>query len=99
MLTLLSRTAHRDDVHLRQQHGRDASCGGRPSAFDPGPGVGYADNNYTKYGGLVMNGLTVLGQSVPNALSDFNTRGGPSFYNNQRPSLWWDPTVVVPGSP
>lgn len=22
----------------------------RPS-FDPGPGVGYADNNYTKYGG------------------------------------------------
>jgi hypothetical protein len=46
-----------------------------------------------------MNGLTVLGQSVPNALSDFNTRGGPSFYNNQLPSLWWDPTVVVPGSP
>jgi hypothetical protein len=70
----------------------------RPS-FDPGPGVGYADNNYTKYGGMVMNGLTVLGQSVPNALSDFNTRGGPSFYNNQLPSLWWDPTVVVPGSP
>jgi hypothetical protein len=46
-----------------------------------------------------MNGLTVLGQSVPNALSDFNTRGGPSFYNNQLPRLWWDPTVVVPGEP
>ncbi|HEX3419434.1 MAG TPA: hypothetical protein VHT21_23995 [Stellaceae bacterium] len=90
---------HRLHSQRRLDCGRDAGLNRLPPILRSGAGVGYADNNYTKHVGLVVNGLTALGQSVPNALSDFNTRGGPSFYNNQLPSLWWDPTVVVPGSP
>jgi hypothetical protein len=70
----------------------------RPS-FDPGGGAGYADNNYTQYGGQAMNGLTVMGEKVAAGLANFNgaARNGPAYYSQQMPGEWWDPTIVVPG--
>ena len=68
-------------------------------SYDPGPGQGYQDNNYTQYAGQLINGLNVLGYSVTHAMSDFSMRGGPGYYNPQMPSFWWDPTIVVPGLP
>ena len=67
--------------------------------YNPGPGIGYADNNYTKYGGTVMNGLRVLGYDAPDARAAFVTQGGATFYNPSYPGWNWDSTVVVPGSP
>jgi hypothetical protein len=67
--------------------------------YDPGPSFGYSNNNYTKYGGMTINGLHVLGYNVPHAMSDFNTRASNSYYNTQLPSYWWDPTIIVPGLP
>jgi hypothetical protein len=66
---------------------------------DPGPGAGFVDNNYTKYGGATINGLNVLGYSVANATGAFNTRAGAAYYNSNVPSWWWDPTIMVPGLP
>jgi hypothetical protein len=66
---------------------------------DPGPGAGFVNNNYTKYGGATINGLNVLGYSVTNAMSAFNTRAGANYYNSNLPSWQWDPTILVPGLP
>ena len=43
----------------------------------------------------------VLGYNVTHAMSDFAVRANPpvAYYNVALPSLWWDPTVVVPGLP
>jgi hypothetical protein len=67
--------------------------------YDPGPGQGYADPNYVQYGGQTINGLHILGHSVPNAMSDFNARAGTGYYQSGLPSNWWDPSVVIPGLP
>ena len=67
--------------------------------YDPGPGAGYADPNYDQYTGQVINGLHILGYSVPHAMADFAMRDGNGGYNTGLPSMWWDPTVVIPGLP
>ena len=62
-----------------------------------GGGVGYADVNYTAYGGGLISGLKVLGYDVSRAMAIFNARGGPSWYNSgTAPIEWWDTTVVLP---
>jgi hypothetical protein len=67
--------------------------------YNPGAGVGYADNNYTKYGGTVMNGLRVLGYDAPDARAAFVAQNGAAQYNPSYPGWNWDSTVVVPGNP
>jgi hypothetical protein len=68
--------------------------------YDPGPGQGYVNNNYSQYGGQTINGLAVLGFNISHALSDFAARCPPgACYNPAMPSNWWDPTIVVPGLP
>ncbi len=72
--------------------------------YDPGPGQGYVDPNYSQYGGQTINGLAVLGYNVSHATNDFLSRCGPQplgagCYNPSLPSYFWDPTIVVPGLP
>jgi hypothetical protein len=67
--------------------------------YDPGPGQGYDDNNYTQAIGQMMSGLYILGYNVAHAKADFAVRAGTAFYNPVLPSFWWDTTVVVPGLP
>jgi hypothetical protein len=72
--------------------------------YDPGAGQGYADPNYSDYMGALVNGLTIMGFDTSSVSSKFQSRcnlpsdsGG--CYNPSLPSLWWDPTIVVPGLP
>jgi hypothetical protein len=55
-----------------------------------GGGVGYADVNYTAYGGELISGLKVLGYDVSSAMAIFNARAAPPG------TLTWTPIVRQP---
>ena len=59
---------------LIQNEGNEAFAY-RPQ-YDPGPGGGFADVNYAKYGKMIINGLQVLGYDVSHAQPITDTRMG-----------------------
>jgi hypothetical protein len=69
--------------------------------YDPGPGGGFADNNYAKYGKMIINGLKILGYDVHTSeqAMDLQAGGTPDagqgVYGYEQ-WQWWDPTIVVP---
>jgi hypothetical protein len=69
--------------------------------YDPGPGAGYVDPNYPKYGKMVINGLQILGYDVHSSQAETDIRQGATPGPGQgayqyEPYQWWDPTIVVP---
>ncbi len=66
--------------------------------FDPGPGGGYANNNYIPYAQQAIFGLNDLGYAVTNAIADIDSRA-PGNTNPDTPQYNWDKTVVVAGLP
>ncbi len=66
--------------------------------YDPGPGGGFADVNYSGYAEMNLNLLQVLGFDVSHAQTDLATRYGP-YPLPYEPYMWLDPTVAAPGLP